>query len=62
MSRLPDVIAHIEIEIEHPREMAGLSVDATLRRPLEDEWAAPSPTMHRPMIIAAKGFAIRYVG
>ncbi len=62
MRRLPGVIARIEIEIEHVREMAGLPVDVTLRRPLEDEWAERSPTMHRPMIIAAKGFAIRYVG
>ena len=62
MRRLPGVIARIEIEIEHAREMAGLPVDVTLRRPLDDEWAERSPTMHRPMITAAKGFAIRYVG
>lgn len=62
MRRLSGVIARIEIEIEHAREMAGLPVDVALRRPLDDEWAARAPTMHRPMIIAAKGFAIRYVG
>lgn len=62
MRRLHGVITRIEIEIEHRREMAGLPLEVTFRRPLQDEWAAPSPTMHRPMIIAAKGFAIRYVG
>lgn len=62
MRRLHGVITRIEIEIEHRREMAGLPLEVTFRRPLEDEWAALSPTMYRPMIIAAKGFAIRYVG
>lgn len=50
------------IEIKHAREMAGLSADAALRRPLEDERAERYLTMHRLMIIAAKGFAIRHVG
>jgi integrase len=38
--RLPSVIARIEMEIEHARAMAGLPVDGTLIRPLNDDPSA----------------------
>ncbi len=38
--RLPSVVARIEMEIEHARAMAGLPVDATLIRPLNDDPSA----------------------
>ena len=47
--RLPSVIARIEMEIEHARAVAGLPVDPTLIRPLNDDPSvrslviAPSP-------------------
>ena len=47
--RLPSVIARIEMEIEHARAVAGLPVDPTLIRPLNDNPSvrslviAPSP-------------------
>ena len=37
LRRLPRVVARIEMEIEHARAMAGLPIDATLIRPLNDD-------------------------
>ena len=43
--RLPSVLARIEMEIEHARAMAGLPVDATLAKPLQNDPAVPPATI-----------------
>ncbi|MBB4620114.1 DUF6538 domain-containing protein, partial [Sphingomonas abaci] len=64
--RLPSVVARIELEIEHARAMAGLPVDSTLIRPLNDDLSvrvveiAPSPpTSIQPDIPLTLGEAYR---
>ena len=42
LRRLPGVVARIEMEIEHARAIAGLPIDATLVRPLQNDPAEQS--------------------
>jgi integrase len=52
LRRLPGVVARIEMEIEHARAIAGLPIDATLIRPLNDV-----PTEHSisaPVSVASR--------
>jgi len=53
MRRLPSVIARIEMEIEHARSMAGMTVDTTLIRPLVDDLANPLASVTQPPPAAA---------
>ncbi len=51
LRRLPTIIARIEMEIEHAREVAGLPVDTTLIQSLKDdlaEHAIPLVVQHNP--------------
>lgn len=60
--RLPSVVARIEAEIEQPRAVAGLTVDATLILPLRDDLAeqsmevndtpAADPRLHSALTLA----------
>src|SRR5690606_27869656 len=50
LRRLPGIIAGIEAQIEHARSIAGLSVDATLLPPSNDDPVQPPVSVPVPAV------------